>query len=107
MTTIYTSDAGSHDRLAHCPQRVAAIIRAICERHEVPVGKLIAGRKTRDVTRARWEACAELRAMPWCGDVPSYPKIAEWLVTDHSSVMYACRAVAAGREPMQGMGRRP
>jgi chromosomal replication initiation ATPase DnaA len=103
MTIQHTDSGGSHDRLAHCPQKVAAIIRAVCARNDVSVGKLIGGRKTRAVTRARWDACAELRGMERRCGTPSYPKIAEWLVMDHSSVIYACRAVADGREPAQGM----
>ena len=98
------------DWLGHCPQKVAEIIQGACERNRVSVRRLMLGRKTHAVTRARWEACAELRQMPWgigviYGGVqlhpgPSLPQIGLWLHMDHASVLFAVRAVADEvREP--------
>ena len=107
-----------YDWLGHCPQKVAEIIRSACERNEVSVRHLMLGRKTHAVTRARWDACAELRQMPWgpakhprgprqgpSHGRPSFPQIGLWMHLDHTSVMWAVRAVAEGREPMHGMPR--
>ena len=100
------------DWLGHCPQKVAATIQSACDRNGVSVRRLMLGRKTRAVTRARWEACAELRRMPWGGGViyggaqlhpgPSLPQIGLWLHMNHASVLFAVRAVAEGREPRSG-----
>lgn len=72
--------------------RVDQIIKAVSERTGVDVPQIMdtAHRSVR-VTRARWQAWTDVRnAMGW-----SYPRVARIWGTDHTSVIYGVRKLAA------------
>jgi chromosomal replication initiation ATPase DnaA len=69
------------------PKRILAISAAA---FSVPTDRLLERNRHRDVTSARYVAAWLLRRRRW-----SYPKIAEFLGLDHSTVIHGLRKVAA------------
>lgn len=79
------------------PPKVAAVLFDVAQAHSTTVEAIRSPSRLRRHAYARQEACARLRRLSWCGDVPSYPQIGRWLNRDHSTVIYGARQHEARR----------
>jgi len=90
-------DALEMDAVSSATRELAPPVRSIVEQvasaHHVPVVDLMGRSKSRSVARARQEAMVRVRALGY-----SFPEVGRIFGRDHTTVVHACRQVAARAE---------